>query len=237
MSGKNKKRPRVEDDAGRRRSSIARTSEPPSSRQHHPEHLSAFAAIRARQNEPASDVRRIPNRNGPAGRLGADDDWTEQDDRSEEDGDHPAGAAARPAVRSSLETWKGVLDNRPDEENFSAFGAGERVVMNAEQALCIAGQYHVRVRSGGVSICCSSLMPGSSLQRVIAPSTEPLPVIHSHGNGTVVEISNVEEREDFETLGGISPLFRGIWTGWTTKSASRPKATYHMVRISRYGRS
>jgi hypothetical protein len=173
-------------------------------------------------------VRRLPNRNSPAGRLDADD-WAEQNDRGADNVDDRADPAAGPAVRSSLERWKELLDDFPDEGSFSAFDAGERVVLNAGQALCIVGQYYVRVHSGGVHMCYSTLIPGSPLRRVIAPSTEPLPVIRSHFNETVVEISNMDARQDFETLGGVSPLFREIWTRSAAKSSSRPKRTYRMV--------
>jgi hypothetical protein len=155
--------------------------------------------------------------------LGSDD-WADDD---------AAGPVARPAARSSLELWKELLDACPDERSFSAFDAGERVKMRNGQALCVAGQYYLRVLSGGVTLYCSSLVPGSPTQRVVAPSTEPLPVIHcvTH-EGAEIEISNVSEHEDFETLGGVSPLFRGIWTGWATGSSPGPKRTFHLVRMS-----
>jgi hypothetical protein len=224
MSGKNKKRSRIDDDIDRRRSHGSRTAQQPTSRRH-PEHLSAFAAIRARQNESASDMQLLESAE-PTGRLGADD-WTEDDEGGEDDA---AGAVARPAARSSLELWKELLDACPDDRSFSAFDAGERVKMRNGQALCIAGQYYIRVLSGGVTLCCSSLVPGSPAQRVVAPSTEPLPVIRCvTREGSEVEISNVGEHEDFETLGGISPLFREIWTSWATKSSSRPKRTFRIV--------
>jgi hypothetical protein len=220
MSGKNKKRPRTDSDTDQRPSHGLRSAKRAPSSNHHPEHLSAFAAIRARQNASASDTRQLPERDGPSDGIGADDDWSDRGEGSED-----AGAEARPAARSSLESWKTLLDARPDEGSVSELDAGERVRLKAGQKLCVAGQYYMRVLSGEVSVCCSHLGPESPAQRIVASSIEPLPVICSRTVGAEVEVSSVSEYEDFETLGGISPLFRGIWP------SSGPR-TYHIVRMS-----
>ena len=230
MSIKNRKRPRTDEDTNQHPSHNLRRANPSASSSDHPEHLSAFAAIRARRNASTSDARPLPERNGPSDGADADDGWS---DRGEESGDdNAAGAEARPATRSSLESWKALLDARPGRGSFSEVDGGERVRLKAGQKLCVAGQYYLRVLSGDVLIYGSSVLPGSSGQKVVAPSIEPLPVIRAGADGAEIEISSVVEHEDFETLAAVSPLFRGLWPGWSTESLSRPKRTYHIVRLS-----
>jgi hypothetical protein len=227
MSSNNKKRLRTDDDIDRRSSSL-QTATLLSSNLRQPEHLSAFAAIRARQSESTSDARQLPRRDGPPGQSGAEDDRAAHGEGSEEYGDATV-AVARPAVRASLESWKNVLDARPDEGYFSTVDNGERVMMKKKQSLVIAGQYYLRVLSGAACIDHWSMVPGSPVEKVVAPSTEPLPVIVSWTDDTQVEISSVAEYENFETLGGVSPLFQEIWASWASMSASEPKRTYHIV--------
>jgi hypothetical protein len=224
MPGKNRKRPRTDDATDQRPSHSSQSAKPQPTSTHHPQQISAFAAIRAQQNESASDTRRLPRRDGPAEQLGADDDWSDRGDGSQDEDD--PGVGARPTARSSLESWKKLIDARPNADSFAVVDDGERVRLDFGQKLCVAGQFYLRVFVGEVWICGSRLGPETPAQRVIAPSTEHLPVISASVDGTEVEISNVDEYEDYETLGGVSPLFRGIWA---TEVSSEPKRTYHVV--------
>jgi hypothetical protein len=153
------------------------------------------------------------------------DDWTDDGESDDE-----ISVVTRPAAQSSIELWKELLNSCPDKQSFSVFDGGERVKMRNGQTLCVAGQYYIRVLSGAVILCRALLSSRSPVQRIVAPTTEAIPVIRCVvTGGAEIEISNVGRHEDFETLGIVSPLFLGMWGHWETEASARPKKTFQVV--------
>jgi hypothetical protein len=106
-----------------------------------------------------------------------------------------------------LSSWHATGDN------FKLIGATEeRIKLSYNDTLTIVGQYHLKVRSGVIAIYGAILTARSPVIKVVAPSTELLPVIRCvSGDHAEIVLSNVSANEDMEQLERVNPEFGGIW--------------------------
>jgi polynucleotide 5'-hydroxyl-kinase GRC3/NOL9 len=150
--------------------------------------ISAFAAARAKL------ASRGLRRDDPL-------DYDSEEGMKIEDGE----SSADEIVPTEYSTWRETKDNLNVTER------GQKVHLQHKQTLAILGQYTIKVNKGVVSISGGFLTPKSKIQKVVAPSTEPIPVLRcASADGAEVDLMSANEDEDFSRL--LSPLFRGIWS-------------------------
>lgn len=120
---------------------------------------------------------------------------------------------------------------KPSQNNVSSTPGGQRIYMNYGQTLAVMGQFDLKAQSGVVSICGTFLNSQSSIQRIIAPLTEPMPVIRCvSSDGASIDLLDVPQSESYENLGRVSGMFKDIWTCKCPKcSETGTRSTFRKV--------
>jgi hypothetical protein len=127
-------------------------------------------------------------------------------DQNEDQGDI-ASSELNITLNKELSTW------RPSDGNISNTKIGQRIHMNYGQTLVILGQFDLNIHSGVINVYGTFLGSKSPIQRIVSPSTEPLPSIRCvSSDGAEIDLLNVPADESFENLGRISGLFQDIWS-------------------------
>ena len=101
-------------------------------------------------------------------------------------------------------TWKPTSTNceRIDSQT-------QRISLVADETLCLAGEYGLRVEAGSLSLYGATLEASSRTHTVLAPSTHDLPVLKCASSHATAVLSSSDT--GMRDLGSLSPLFDKIW--------------------------
>jgi hypothetical protein len=151
-------------------------------------------------------VARVEDVAGEPISLDYDSEAGMTDDGDEDHGEIDISDTSEP-YQKEYSSWK-PLDN-----NISETRTGQRIHMTYGQTLAVLGQFDLSVLSGVVNISGAFCSSKSPIQRVTAPLTEPLPVLRCvSSDGARIDLLNVPDNENFESLSRVSRLFCDIWS-------------------------
>jgi polynucleotide 5'-hydroxyl-kinase GRC3/NOL9 len=170
-----------------------------------PPQLSAFAAARAQQPQPAVNASLHTS-------VEATKRQKQQTQNEVQPGSLQSKNAAVATTRPKPVDSSVAYQVLREDDNVLEIG------LKANESAVFAGEYDVEVVKGVVDVHGAIMLPRSGPQRVYAISAHALPVILSRAEETVVRIISVGSQ--LQALEKYSPLFRNIWATATSSSGA-----------------
>jgi hypothetical protein len=165
--------------------------------------LSAFAAKKARSNLAENDVPTngaYPPSNGYPVKDGLDYD--------SEDGMQSDSDIVLESETVDLEFGSWI----PRSKNLSDTSGETKIRFLHGDTISIVGECHITVKSGIIAVNGAILISSLEPHRIIAPSTEPVPLIRCvSSEGAAIVVTSISEHSSLQSLKRLSPLFSGIW--------------------------
>ncbi|KAF2664265.1 hypothetical protein BT63DRAFT_105221 [Microthyrium microscopicum] len=161
---------------------------------------------------------------------------------SDNESDSEPSSPNTPFVDQVLSSWNGQKANTEP-----AIDGSERIKLSYDQTLTSVGHYELKVISGVVSMYGAYLTTKSITRRVLASSTESLPVIRCvSGDWAEIQLSSVNDTSVSPDLSAVSPLFQGVWKCKCEHCVVNISASYiklrhssehHLAKVSSLGTS